>query len=278
MDKTAFAINITTAGSALSQTTIDTWRGEAATARTNVGIVVSNLLAADEKLKTAESNFSLANQELVLKKAGATNEQIQAQEAQVEKAEANVLSYRAQLSKTILRSPINGVVTRQNAKVGEIISANSVLVSIISEFNFEIEVDVPEVDVAKLELGDTAKATLDAYGDDEIFTAIVVAIDPAETFIEGVPSYKTTLQFKEENGRIRSGMTANLDILTDKKVGVIVIPQRAVIAKNGSKFVRVVVKEDIIEKEIKTGLRGSYGNIEVLEGLSEGEKVITFMR
>ncbi len=217
LDKTAFAINITTANTGISQTTIDTWRGEAATARINVGIAVSNLLAADEKLKTAESNFSLANQELVLKKAGATNEEITAQEAQVEKAEANVLNYRAQLSKTILRSPIKGIVTKQDAKVGEIVSANITIVSVISAAEFEIEANVAEADIAKVKIGNSAKVTLDAYGEDVVFEAKAVEIEPAETIIEGVATYKTTLQFNKEDERIKSGMTANIDIETQKK-------------------------------------------------------------
>ena len=225
LDKVAFAINIATANTGVSQTTIDAWRGEAATARTNVGIAVSNLLAADEKLKTAESNFSLANQELILKKAGATNEEITAQEAQVEKAEANVLNYQAQLSKTILRSPIKGIVTKQDAKVGEIVSANATVVSVISTAKFEIEANVAEADIAKVKVGNSAKVTLDAYGEDVIFEAKVVEIDPAETIIEGVATYKTTLQFINEDERIKSGMTANIDILTDKRENAIVIPQ-----------------------------------------------------
>ncbi len=276
LDKTALAINITTANTGISQTTIDSWRGEAATARTNVGIAISNLLAADEKLKTAESNFSLANQELVLKKAGATNEEITAQEAQVEKAEANVLNYQAQLSKTILRSPIKGIVTKQDAKVGEIVSANATVVSVISAVKFEIEANVAEADIAKVKIGNSAKVTLDAYGEDVVFEAKVVEIDPAETIIEGVATYKTTFQFIKEDERIKSGMTANIDIMTAKVENALTVPQRAVIGKNNEKFVKVLgPSEEINEIKIKTGLRGSDGNIEILEGIKEGDKIIT---
>lgn len=275
LDKTALAINITTANTGISQTTIDTWREEAATARTNVGIADSNLLAADEKLKTAESNFSLANQELVLKKAGATNEEIVAQEAQVEKAQANVLNYQAQLSKTILRSPIKGIVTKQDAKVGEIVSANITIVSVISEAKFEIEANVAEADIAKVKIGNPAKVTLDAYGEDVVFEAKAVEIEPAETIIEGVTTYKTTFQFINEDERVKSGMTANIDILTDKRENVITIPRRTVAARNGDKIVKILVGDNVSEIKVKTGLAGSDGNVEILEGVKEGDKVIT---
>lgn len=275
LDKTALAINITTANTGISQTTIDTWREEAATARTNVGIADSNLLAADEKLKTAESNFSLANQELVLKKAGATNEEIVAQEAQVEKAQANVLNYQAQLSKTILRSPIKGIVTKQDAKVGEIVSANITIVSVISEAKFEIEANVAEADIAKVKIGNPAKVTLDAYGEDVVFEAKAVEIEPAETIIEGVTTYKTTFQFINEDEHVKSGMTANIDILTDKRENVITIPRRTVAARNGDKIVKILVGDNVSEIKVKTGLAGSDGNVEILEGVKEGDKVIT---
>ncbi len=74
-------------------------------------------------IAAAQSELSLAQDNLALKKAGYTAEQIQAEEAQVKSSEANVMAYQAQLNKTIIRAPFNGVVTKQDAKVGEIITA-----------------------------------------------------------------------------------------------------------------------------------------------------------
>ncbi len=275
VDRVALLINIATANANTSQTVIDTWRGEAATARTNVNAAVSNLLVAEEKLKTAESNFSLVSQELVLKEAGATSEQIQAQEAQVEKAQANVLNYQAQLNKTVIRSPIAGIVTKQDAKVGEIVAANTSVVSVISKANFEVEANVPEADIAKIKVNDTAAITLDAYGSDVEFEVKVVKINPAETVIEGVATYKTTFQFIKEDERIKSGMTANIDVMTDKRENVIVIPQRAVTTKDGERTVNVLADSGPMEVKVKIGLRGSDGNVEIIEGIKEGDKIIT---
>lgn len=70
-------------------------------------------------------------------------------------------------------------------------------------------------------------------------------------------------------------MTADVDILTAKKEGVILIPQRAVISTNGDKLVRVLGKgNEVKQVQVKTGLRGSNGEIEIVEGLTGGEKVI----
>ncbi len=278
LEDSALAVNSLTAGGELTQTEIDGWRADVSTARTNINTATVNLSSAEEGLRADESSLLLAQQELELKKAGTVVEQVIAQQAQVEKAQADINSYQAQLVKTVIRSPISGIITNQDARVGEIVSAGTVIVSVVSDNNFNIESDVSEVDIAKIEVGDIAEITLDAYGEEVLFSAVVVSIDPAETIIEGVPSYRTTLEFKEEDKRIRSGMTANIDIVTEKKENVMVVPQRSVVIKNGFKFVRTVVDGKIEESEVKTGLKGSYGEIEILEGIEEGDKVITYMK
>lgn len=271
LDKVALAVNALTPNTALTQTTIDGYRSNIFTARTNVNTAISNVSGA-------ESDFIIQGNELALKKAGTVVEQITAQEALVEDAEASVRNSRAKIAKTIIRSPIKGVVTKQDAKVGEIVSASVVIVSVISEANFEIEANIPEADIAKIKIGNVAKVTLDAYGSDVVFKARVANIEPAETIIEGIAIYKTTLQFFEDDTRIKSGLTANIDILADKKENVITIPLRAVITKNGDSIVRILKDRVLKEIKVKTGLRGSYGNVEVIEGVNEGDEVILFIR
>jgi RND family efflux transporter MFP subunit len=265
-----------------------------------------NLIAAAEtNVNNAKNSLSSAQDQLKLKRAGYTDEQIKAQEAQVDQAKANlagqramlnqayanVQNFQAQLSKTILYAPISGLVTKMEAKVGEVVFPSSpysnnlvTFVSIISDINYQIETDVPEVDIAKIKIGNTAKVTLDAYGDEVGFPAKVISVEPAETIVEGIPTYKVKLQFDEQDERIKSGMTANIDILTDKKENIIIIPQRAIIVKDGEKIVRVAVDNpeekvtDINEIVVETGLRGSDGRIEITKGINEGDKVVTFIK
>jgi RND family efflux transporter MFP subunit len=278
LNNLSLALNSVTETAVLSQATIDGWKSGISAARANINTAISNLQSAGEKLKTAESNFALAKEQLVLKKAGSTPEEIKTQEAAVEEAQAKIANIKAQISKATLRSPISGIMILQEAKEGEIVSAGEIIVSVMSEGEFEMEANVAEADIAKIEIGDSAKVTLDAYGSDILFEAVVSAIEPAETIIEGVPTYKTTLQFIEKDKRIRSGMTANIEILTDKRDGIIAIPGRAVATRGGKKFAKVVKSDEIVEVEIKTGVRDSFGNIEVTEGISEGDKVVVFIK
>ncbi|MFA4890112.1 MAG: efflux RND transporter periplasmic adaptor subunit [Candidatus Paceibacterota bacterium] len=279
LDNIALAINSLTPNAALTQIIIDGYKADVSTARANVNTAVANLTAAQDGLSSAQSALTLTQQDLALKKASSTPEQIAGQEAQTEAARANVKNYEAQVAKTILRAPINGIVTKQEAKVGEITAVGAVIVSLISESQFEMEANVPEADIVKIKISDGAKVTLDAYGNDVIFEARVTKIDPAETMIEGVATYKITLQFLKKDERLKSGMTANIDVLTDKRENVISIPQRAVASKDQDKIVKILLNKktgETSEVKVKTGLRGSDGNIEILEGIKEGDKVVTF--
>jgi HlyD family secretion protein len=233
----------------------------------------------DLSVAAAQSELALAQDNLNLKKAGYTAEQIQAQEARVKSSEANVLTYQAQLSKTIIRAPFDGIVTKQDAKVGEIITANVAIISMISDKNFEIEVNVPESDMTKIKIGNSARITLDAYGKDVEFNAQVVSIDPAEIIFEGIATYKTKLNFISEDERIKSGMTANIDILTAEKKDVIIVPQRAISQIDGDKIIKVIgLDEEIIERKVEIGLKGSDGNIEIISEINVGDEVIVFMK
>lgn len=284
--------NATNAAVGLTQAAIDTYKSDVNTARTNINTAISNIdnqrqliaaqkatnqsniTTAETALNTAQSSLAVAENDLALKKAGSTSEQIRIQEAQAEQAQASIQNYQAQIAETVLFSPIDGVVTRQEAKVGEIMAANTIVVSLISESQFEIESNVAEADIAKVKIGDSARVTLDAYSNDVVFEAEVVAIDPAETMIEGVATYKTTLHFTHEDGRIKTGMTADIDILTDQRENVIIVPIRTVITKDGDSIVQILKGKKPVETKVKTGLRGSDGNIEIIDGLTEGDKVV----
>ncbi len=277
----------------LSQTAMDAYKSSVNTAWTNINTAITNInnqeqLIASQKISNknsidsaqkgvndAQNALRSAEDTLALKKAGSAPEQIEAQKAAVKQVEAQIKNYEIQLNQSIIKSPINGIVTKQDAKIGKNISANLIIISVISEAKFQIETNIPEADIAKIKIDDPSKITLDAYGSDIIFEAKVISIDPAETIIEGVSTYRTTLEFTKEDDHIRSGMTANIDILTAKKENVIAIPQRAVITKDGQKLVLIDLGNgQQEERKIETGLRGSDGNIEIISGLNAGEKVI----
>ena len=267
--------------------------------RTNVNAamtaVVGQIQAIDAQkitnqtsLATAQSALTVAQNNLLLKKAGNTVDQISAAEAQVKSSEANVYFYNAQLNsaaanyqniaaqfeKTIIKSPIDGVISKKNLEAGEAASAAVPVLSVMSDAKFEVEVDIPDVDIAKIKVENVARITLDAYGDSEVFSAKVISIDPAETVIEGVPTYKVKLAFDKEDERVKSGMTANIDIVTATRENAVYVPQRAVFTIDGERFVKVQDKDGkISDVKIKVGIRDVNGNMEILEGIKVGDSI-----
>ncbi len=258
----------------LSQSTINSYRTSANTGLTNVNTSFVNVTSQEQTISSQKITVQQKRDELALKLAGATPEAIKQQEAKVEQAQANTQNIEVRISKMTLRAPISGIITKQNAKVGQIAAANAILTSIISNDALEINANIPEADIAKMKVGDNATLTLDALGNGASFNASVISIDPAETMIEGVATYLTKLRFSQNDPRVKSGMTANLTIQTNRRENVLTIPQRAVRITGTTSTVEVILPNGKTEpRDVRIGLRGSDGMVEVLSGLTEGDRV-----
>lgn len=262
----------------LSETTKSTYKTNIATARANINTVRTSITTQIQAIASQKTTVTRIENELALQKAGSTKEQLDAQRAFVDQASANVAYAASQLEKSILRSPFAGTITKTVKNPGDIVTANEPLISLIGAGNYEIEVNIAESDITKIKIGSTASVTLDAYGKDVIFIARVVGIDLSETVLEGVSTYKTTLQFENEDKRVLSGLTADVDILSEKRENVIFIPSREIITEGERKIVKLLTDAErgvMEEREIKTGLRGSDGNTEIISGLKEEDIIVS---
>lgn len=273
LDNISLYINSVTSSSALSQATLDTYKADVATARTNVNSATNAISVAEEKWRNAKASVTLAENELALKEAGATTEEIAAQAAAVKEAAARVRSIQAQLAKMSIRSPLSGIVTKQDAAIGEIVAANTSLVSVISASKVEIESHIPEIDIGKINVGNPVVISVDAFPQ-EAFSGSVVFIDPAETTVDGVVNFKIKISVEKNDPRLKSGLTTNLAIETSRKSGVLVAPQYAVLEKDGKKLVRIKNNGDIQEIPVITGMRGKDGLVEISSGLKEGDVIL----
>jgi len=238
-----------------------------ATARTNVNAAATTLTNSIAALDAAQST-------LALKQAGSTSDAVATQEALVSAAAAEVRSSQALFAKTRVVAPFSGTVTRMDAKVGEIVAPTTSEIGMQSDGIFEIETFVPEVAIARIAPGNPATTTLDAYGSSVGFPLIVVAVDPAETIKEGVPTYKTTLAFLTKDDRIRSGMTTNVIIETGVLTDAIVIPAGAVGQKSGMSYVSVVERTVVKNRTVTIGPSPMLGQAHILSGLAGGEVIL----
>jgi len=271
------ALDAVNSNSNLSDATVATYRANINVGRTNVNNSYTALSDQEQAIASQSITVQQANDQLTLDLAGSTSDQIAAQEAQVAQAKANASYAESLLAKTVLRAPFSGTVTKMNLVKGDVVAANDPAVSLIGSGKFEIEAYVAESDIAKVAIGDTATVTLDAYGNGVVFTAKVIKIDLSETVLDGVATYKTTLQFDTEDQKILPGLTANVDILNAKEESVLYVPTRDINTEGSTSTVSLVTDAKGTTKNvpIQTGLRGSDGNTEVVSGLNEGNVIIS---
>jgi RND family efflux transporter MFP subunit len=241
------------------------------------GALNSQLVQAQREVKVQDETLESMKENTLQYNRDARD----AQKHRIEAAQANVNSILAQFGDNRLFSPIEGVVLKRNADLGEIVSPTGPVLSIGNPKNLVIESNVPESDIIKVKVGQKANVTFDAFPADQIFEATVISIDPASTVIQDVVSYKIKLVLFSFDERLKSGMSANIDVKTAEKNDVMMIPLRAVKTEGKQKFVEILLdaQKNLTERRnITTGLEGDEGMVEVSSGLKGGEKVITFIK
>ncbi len=264
-------------------TTIQNQKDDISLARTNLTTAVNSLNQAQISYKGKIADLNRAENNLTLKQSGGTSYEVAIQRADLTNAQAFV-------AKTIITAPFDGVITKVDVKEGEISSPNTPIISLLNDGEYQIETYVSENDVAKLKVEQLTKISLDAYGRDVFFDGSIISIDPAETIKDGVSTYRTKIQFTQKDDRIKSGMTANIDIETDRRPNVISIPQAAVVLDKGIKKVNLLTNDaciaagtcadnfkkmkDVQLVEIKTGEISNNGDIEIISGLEANQTII----
>ena len=257
----------------------------------------NNITLAQMKLNEAQSVLNKAKKVLELKLAGSRIEDIKIEEQKIKQLElskkeqellidkisSEIKSLKLKKEDMQIFSPIDGkVIFVSDKKPGEIVRLNEIVVSVAGKNNYYVEANISEIDIAKIKSNQKARISLDAFPE-LIFEGYVRKINTTEKILEGVVTYKTDIDFvkddkayKKTRFQMKPNMTANLDILIAKKSNVLRIPQRAVFDENGERFVKVLLGATPIKRKVKTGLEGSFGYVEVLEGLNVGDEVVLF--
>lgn len=225
-----------------------------------------------------EYRLALDQAELTLRSAAAQAAQAR---AYLRKAEDN-------LAKTVLRSPLEGVVTAVNAKVGETAVVGTMnfagtvilTVSDLSEIITEVEVD--EADYTRLRLGQEATVTVDALGGKK-YEGTVVEIGASahlatSALQSNIRQFKVKVRILDPAGELKPGVTARVRLMADRREGVLRVPLGAIRTeeKRGQPvyFVFVNEKGKAAKRGIETGLSDDLYT-EVLSGIDEGAEVVT---
>ncbi|MCK5459901.1 efflux RND transporter periplasmic adaptor subunit [Candidatus Parcubacteria bacterium] len=240
------------------------------------------ITASQAKISAALKNLETAESQLKKIGAPARSEDIILARAKIDQAQAAIDSISSQINNSIIKAPISGKVVKIEYEVGEQPGSQPVI-SLLGKNDFEIEVLISETDITKIDKKDPVKITLDAFGEYESFGGGIYFIEPAETVIQDVIYYKIIIKFNPAQREVKSGMTANVDILTERKLDALIIPARAITEMDfdfqgiEGRSVKVLKNNQIEKRSVGIGLRGDGGMVEVISGLKEGEEVITFI-
>ncbi|WP_298894148.1 efflux RND transporter periplasmic adaptor subunit [uncultured Psychroserpens sp.] len=235
----------------------------------------------------------------------------------VQSAAASVNEAKDNLSRTTIYAPMSGTISLLNVELGERVvgtqqMAGTEILRVANLNNMEVEVDVNENDIVKVQIGDSTIVEVDAYLKKE-FKGIVTEIansaagtltaDQVTNFRVKVrileESYKDLIEGKPESySPFRPGMTATVDIITDKRDKTVAVPISSIVIKtdtssvknnfkaiedseeikpeNEEKFECVFVNNKGVAKlrVVKTGIQDDT-NIEIVSGLEEGDEIIT---
>jgi len=150
--------------------------------------------------------------------------------AAVSQAEATLTLNLTDLAKTDIRSPINGIVLTRSVEPGQTVAASlqaPELFSLAEDLTqMDLHVDVDEADVGKIEAGQAATFTVDAYPD-RPYPALLTQVRFGATTTSGVVTYETILKVDNSDLSLRPGMTATADITVTKEIDTLLVPNSA---------------------------------------------------
>lgn len=203
---------------------------------------------------------------------------VDAQESLLEAAESAVESAKLELAKTRLYAPMEGVITEKDAEAGEVKAQATPILSISSEDALEADAYLTETDMKKVKVGDSAEVTLvSTDGNGQTLQAKISNIYPAPAVQNGGPAaYKVVFDLIDSGSNLKVGLTGTAKIKLSRELNAVFVPQSSLFSDGGKDYVMVISGGLPEKKEVEEGARGSDGNVEILSGLSEGDKVIKF--
>jgi len=232
----------------------------------------SKINNAQNALSATQAAYNLAQAQYQQSFAPALGADVAASSAQVASAVATLRIVEAQIAKAVIKAPMDGVITLVAAKAHEISPMTGPAVVLETAGSFQIEAYVAEVDVDKVAAGQDVKLTFDALPNMEA-KGVIAYIDPAATILLGVVNYKVKVALSETPADMKPAMTADLEILTDQRDNVLVVPRKALVKSNNVYTVQVLGTQGPETKNVEVGLLGD-SEAEIISGLQEGDQVI----
>lgn len=201
--------------------------------------------------------------------------------AQAQTALSSAWSSYQQSSPTIY-APISGTVTGLSLQIGSVLnsqtsstgtSTSQRIANIITDAAPQVTVQLAQIDVTKVKIGNKVTITLDAFPD-KTYTGSIISIDTVGSISSNVTSYPAIIKLDLASSDIYSNMTATAYIITETKDDVLLVSSSAVQNQNGTTTIRIMKNGTITTVPVEIGLSNDT-QTEITSGLSEGDLVVT---
>lgn len=227
------------------------------------------------RLEQSEFRIGLAEvrerrQLQLLERGGISQEEYDAtlNELNILKAEAELI--KAQIDKTEIKAPFNGVVGLRYVSNGSYISPTTNIANFQSINPIKVEFSVPERYAGVVEVGD--RAIFNVQGQEEDFEAVIYAIEPRiETQTRTI---RIRARANNDNSKLLPGAFANIELILEEINNALMIPTIAVIPELQGQKVFVLRDGKVAEQQVTTGIR-TESDVQVVEGLAPGDSVLT---
>jgi len=255
------------------------------TARANLNLSRARLEKAGRDLERLEGlrKVELASDEAVDRSRTddkVARAEVEARAQEVARSEAALTIARDDLAKTVYRAPIAGLVSRLNVEEGENVivgtmnNPGTVILSIADMSVMEVEAEVDETDVVTVRPGQEAAITVDAIPDVEFPGTVATVGNSGRGRSRGstdqAVNFEVTVRFRDADPRLRPGMTADVEIRTETRRGVLTVPIQALVARSRGSVLDLRAEaagEDSTHVEPPEGTDRETWRKEVLEGL-----------
>lgn len=230
-------------------------------------------LAIEKRKNTiaaAQDAYTKAQLSESQKNSAPRDEAISRANANIAQARARLEALNAERANRSIVAPFTGTISNVHLTTGETSLGGTI--NLVSQNTSKLSVRIPEIDITKVTLGNTARVHLDARPN-ETLTAKVGFISPVATEVDGVSYYEALLFFDQAPDWLRGGFNADIDIVTESHNNTLRLPERFVTTVNGAPSVFVQNGNKRESRTIHTGFHGNDGFVEIKD-LPEGFEVI----
>lgn len=192
-------------------------------------------------------------------------------DAQVKQAAAALDQARNQVANATIISPVDGLLSSRMVEPGEMVNASSPVFTVVDISSVYAECSIPESEVSRLKTGQKIKVRVTAVSG-QPFEGTLTNLSPSADS----QSKAFSARFKIENldQRLKPGMFAQVELAMEEHTQALLIPKESIMEKAGQKSVYLVSEGKAVETPVNTGIADGE-IVEVLEGLREGDQVIT---